>query len=51
MLVGCAPVGSVLSMDSTQKVQLDGVLRHPVLEMVKELTATGETQVPLIQLK
>lgn len=37
-------------MDSTQEVQLDGVLGHPVLELVEELTAAGQAQAPLIQL-
>lgn len=37
-------------MDSAQEVQLDSVLGHPVLELVKELTAAGQAQSPLIQL-
>lgn len=50
VLVGCAPVGCVLPMDSSQEVQLDGVLGHPILELVEELTAAGQAQAPLIQL-
>lgn len=37
-------------MDSTQEVQLDSMLGHPVLELVEELTAAGQTEAPLIQL-
>lgn len=50
MLVGVASVGCVLPMDSSQEVQLDCVLGHPVLELVEELTAAGEAEAPLIQL-
>lgn len=50
VLVGCAPVWCVLPMDSTQEVQLNSMLGHPVLEMVEELTAAGQAQAPLIQL-
>lgn len=50
MLVTGAPVGCVLPVDSAQEIQLDGMLGHAVLELVKELTATGQTQGPLIQL-
>lgn len=50
MLVGAASVGRALTVDSSQEVQLDGVLGHPVLELVEELTAAGQAEVPLIQL-
>lgn len=50
MLVGAAAVGRALTVDSSQEVQLDGVLGHPVLELVEELTAAGQAEVLLIQL-
>lgn len=50
VLVDGAPDGCILPMDSTQEVQLDSVLGHPVLELVKELTTAGQAQTPLIQL-
>lgn len=49
-LVSGAPVGSILSMYSTQEVQLNCVLGHPVLELIEELTAAGQAEAPLIQL-
>lgn len=45
-----ASIWCVLPMDSTKEVQLDCMLGHPVLELVKELTAPGQTQAPLIEL-
>lgn len=50
VLVGAAPVGRAPTVDSSQEVQLDGVLGHPVLELVEELTAAGQAEVPLVQL-
>lgn len=50
VLVGGASVGCALPMDPAQEVHLDGVLGHPVLELVKELAAVGQAQVPLVQL-
>lgn len=50
MLVGAAAVGRALAVDSSQEVQLDGVLGHPVLELVEELAAAGQAEVPLVQL-
>lgn len=50
MLVGAAAVGRALAVDSPQEVQLDGVLGHPVLELVEELAAAGQAEVPLVQL-
>ena len=50
VLVHCAPVGCVLPMNSTQEIQLNSMLGHPVLEMVEELTAVGQVQGPLVQL-
>lgn len=50
VLAGSASVGCVLSVDSSQKVQLDGVLRHPVLELVEKLTAAGQAEASLVQL-
>lgn len=38
-LVGGAPVGGILPMDSAQEVQLNCMLGHPVLELIEELTA------------
>lgn len=37
-------------MYSTQEVQLNCVLGHPVLELIEELTAAGQAEAPLIQL-
>lgn len=50
MLVRSASVGYILPVYPAEEVNLDGVLRHPVLELVKELTAAGEVQGPLVQL-
>lgn len=50
MLVDAAAVGRALAVDSPQEVQLDGMLGHPVLELVEELAAAGQAEVPLIQL-
>lgn len=50
VLVSAAPIGHVLPMDSAQEVQLDSMLGHSVLELVKELTAAGQAEAPLIQL-
>lgn len=47
---GSASVGCVLSVNSSQKVQLDCVLRHPVLELVEKLTAAGQAEASLVQL-
>ena len=41
VLVRSASVGYVLSVNPTEKVHFDGVLRHPVLKLVEELTAAG----------
>lgn len=51
VLVGGVPAGYILPMDPAQEVQLHSVLGHPVLELVKELTAAGQTQTALIQLQ
>lgn len=50
MVERAASVGCILTMDSTEKVQLDSMLGHSILELVKELTATGQTQVLLVKL-
>lgn len=50
MLVGVASVRCVLSMDSSQEVQLHRMLGHPVLELVEELTAARQAEAPLVQL-
>lgn len=50
VLTGSASVGCVLSVNSSQKVQLDCVLRHPVLELVKKLRAAGQAEASLVQL-
>lgn len=46
-----ASVGCVLPMRSSQKVQLNCVLGHPVLELVEKLAPTGEAEAPLVQLE
>lgn len=48
VLAGRASVGCVLPMRSSQKVQLDGMLGHPVLELVKKLASTREAKAPLV---
>lgn len=50
VLMRRAPIWRISSVDSAQEVHLDGVLGDPVLELVEELTAAGQTQAPLIQL-
>lgn len=51
VLASRASVGCVLPVRSSQKVQLDGVLGHPVLELVEKLAPTREAEAPLVQLQ
>lgn len=51
VLAGRASVGCVLPVRSSQKVQLDCVLGHPVLELVKKLAPAREAEAPLVQLE
>lgn len=46
-----ASVGCILPVRSSQKVQLDRVLGHPVLELVEQLAPTREAEAPLVQLE
>jgi len=45
-----ASVGYILPVHPAEEVNFDGVLRHPVLKLVEELTAAGQVQGPLVQL-
>lgn len=51
VLAGRAAVGGVLPVRSSQKVQLDSVLGHPVLELVEKLAPAREAEAPLVQLE
>lgn len=51
VLAGRASVGCVLPVRPPQKVQLDCVLGHPVLELVEKLAPTREAEAPLVQLE